>query len=99
MMDANLKKFIDAINSDVDRQIEEMLSEAEDKRTDILKNAETEALNEQYIRIRSAVTEAERKEKMTVSKIDPVNNYNQMTDRINVLNRRAIPHIFYYFTL
>ena len=37
MMDANLKNFIDAINSDVDRQIEEMLSEAEDKRTDILK--------------------------------------------------------------
>lgn len=87
MMDANLKNFIDAINSDVDRQIEEMLSEAEDKRTDILKNAETEALNEQYIRIRSAVTEAERKEKMIVSKEEQTSKINLLTHREELVQK------------
>lgn len=68
MNDNNLRQFIDAVNSEVDSKIGLIEKEAEEKSSELLENAENEALNEAYKKIRSCVTEEKQRNKMTVSK-------------------------------
>lgn len=81
MAEANLNGFIEAVNSEVDKKIEEILNEADEKRTEILDKAETDALNDAYVKIRACVTEEKSKSKMAISKAE-------QSARIKVLTHR-----------
>lgn len=70
MNDTNLNEFIEAVNTDVDKKIEEMQVRAEEQRISLLEDAEDEALNNAYIKIKSCVTEEKYKSKIAVSKAE-----------------------------
>lgn len=70
MNDNNLREFIEAVNAEVNNKIEVIGREAEEKRKELLENAENEALNEAYDRIRACVTDEKFKSRMTVSKAE-----------------------------
>ena len=87
MNDNNLRQFIDAVNSEVDSKIGLIEKEAEEKSSELLENAENEALNEAYKKIRSCVTEEKQRNKMTVSKAEQEARIKVLTYRENLVGR------------
>ena len=87
MNDNNLRQFIDAVNSEVDSKIGLIEKEAEEKSSELLENAENEALNEAYKKIRSCVTEEKQRNKMTVSKAEQEARIKVLTYREGLVGR------------
>ena len=87
MNDNNLRQFIDAVNSEVDSKIGLIEKEAEEKSSELLENAENEALNEAYKKIRSCVTEEKQRNKMTVSKAEQEARIKVLTYRENLVGK------------
>ncbi|WP_044973378.1 V-type ATP synthase subunit E [Ruminococcus sp. HUN007] len=87
MNDNNLRQFIEAVNSEVDSKIELIEKEADEKCSELLENAENEALNEAYKKIRSCVSEEKQLNKMTVSKAEQEARIKVLTYRENLVGR------------
>lgn len=87
MADANLRGFIEAVNSDVDKQIDEILTKADEKRNEILDKAENDALNDAYAKIRACVTEEKAKSKMAVSKAEQEARIKVLTHREELVRK------------
>ena len=81
MTETKLKGFIDAVNAEVNQQIEDLLSSVNDKRKTILETAEDEALNAAYIKIQNAVEDAASKSKIIVSKAEQESRIKVLTHR------------------
>lgn len=81
MTETKLKGFIDAVNADVNQQIEDLLSSVKDKRKTILKTAEDEALNAAYIKIKNAVEDDASKSKIIISKAEQEARIKVLTHR------------------
>ncbi len=81
MTETKLKGFIDAVNADVNQQIEDLLSSVKDKRKTILETAEDEALNAAYIKIKNAVEDDASKSKIIISKAEQEARIKVLTHR------------------
>lgn len=87
MNDTNLNEFIEAVNADIDKKIEEIQVCAEELRISLLENAEDEALNNAYIKIKSCVTEEKNKSKIAVSKAEQEARVRVLTYRENLVDK------------
>ncbi len=87
MTETKLKGFIDAVNADVNQQIEDLLSSVKEKRKTILETAEDEALNAAYVKIKAAVADAAAKNKMMVSKAEQEARIKILTHRENLVRQ------------
>lgn len=87
MNDNNLKEFIDAVNSEVDKKIELIREQAEEKRNELLETAENEALNDAYNKIRACVTEEKYRSRMTVSKAEQEARIKVLTHREGLVGK------------
>ncbi len=87
MNDNNLTQFIEAVNSEVNSKIELIKKEADEKCTELLENAENEALNEAYKKIRSCVTEEKQLNRMTVSKAEQEARIKVLTYREGLVGK------------
>ncbi len=81
MFESDLKGFIETVNSEIDKQINDILEDAEKQRKDILSKAEKEALDDAYQKIQSAVSKNQSREKMTISKAEQEARINLLTYR------------------
>lgn len=87
MNDNNLKEFIEAVNSEVDKKIELIREQADEKRSELLEKAENEALHEAYDKIKACVSEEKYKSKMTVSKAEQEARIKVLTHRENLVGK------------
>jgi len=87
MNDSNLKEFIEAVNSEVDNKIEPIREQADRESTELLENAENEALNDAYEKIKACVSEEKYKNKMTVSKAEQEARIKVLTYREGLVSR------------
>lgn len=87
MNDNNLKEFIEAVNAEVDNKIEAIREQSDRQSSELLKNAEDEALNEAYIKIKACVSEEKYKSKMTVSKAEQEARIKVLTYREDLVGK------------
>lgn len=87
MNDNNLSEFIEAVNAEVDNKIEIIGKQAEEKRNMLLENAENEALNEAYNKIKACVNDERFRSRMTVSKAEQEARISLLKHREELVGR------------
>ncbi|MDO5560252.1 MAG: V-type ATP synthase subunit E [Oscillospiraceae bacterium] len=87
MTDTNLNGFIDAVNLEVNKQIEDILSQANKKKSEKIEQAENDILNKSYVQIKTAVTQLQAESKMKISKAEQESRIRVLTHREELVRK------------